>query len=388
MIPIRERGVRGGLLRPLLLVAAFLTVACSSDRVRISGRMVGGGSRTVYLEEVTPLAQTVVDSALLDEAGGYRLELRNVGRTPSLYNLIYDGDKIPLFLCGGDRLTVSAAGRPVSNYTVEGSGESETLRLFYQPFVAGMARLDALAMRFDGSARGDGEAARRLKAEYRAEYLAVKREQLRFIVEHKSSLAAVYALYQRLPGDNSLFSPESDVIYYRMVADAVEERYPDSSYLPSLAGEIARMDARIDLVSNISEAGFPDVALPDMFGRTIRLGELEGKVVLVDFWSAELGNSNAINAELKELYARYADRGFEIYQIGVDRSKEQWIAAVQEQRLPWISVCDFRGAHSPALGLYNVRKVPTNFLIDREGTVVARDLYGVALERALEARFD
>lgn len=388
MIPIRERGVRGGLLRPLLLVAAFLTVACSSDRVRISGRMVGGGSRTVYLEEVTPLAQTVVDSALLDEAGGYRLELRNVGRTPSLYNLIYDGDKIPLFLCGGDRLTVSAAGRPVGNYTVEGSEESETLRLFYQPFVAGMARLDALAMRFDGSARGDGEAARRLKAEYRAEYLAVKREQLRFIVEHKSSLAAVYALYQRLPGDNSLFSPESDVIYYRMVADAVEERYPDSSYLPSLAGEIARMDARIDLVSNISEAGFPDVALPDMFGRTIRLGELEGKVVLVDFWSAELGNSNAINAELKELYARYADRGFEIYQIGVDRSKEQWIAAVQEQRLPWISVCDFRGAHSPALGLYNVRKVPTNFLIDREGTVVARDLYGVALERALETRFD
>lgn len=392
MISLRERGsrraLRGGLLRPLLLVAAFLTVACSSDRVRISGRMVGGDSRTIYLEEVTPLAQTVVDSAQLDEAGNYRLELRNAGRTPSLYNLIYDGDKIPLFLCGGDRLTVSAAGRPVGNYTVDGSEESEALRLFYQPFVAGMARLDALAMRFDGSAQGDEEALRRLKTEYRAGYLAVKREQLRFIVEHKSSLAAVYALYQRLPGDNSLFSPESDVIYYRMVADAVEERYPDSPYLPSLAGEIARMDARIDLVSNISEVGFPDVALPDMFGRTVRLGELEGKVVLVDFWSAELGNSNAINAELKELYARYADRGFEVYQIGVDRSKELWIAAVQEQRLPWISVCDFRGAGSPVLGLYNVRKVPTNFLIDRQGAVVARDLYGVALERALEARFD
>lgn len=392
MIAAADRGVRGalrgGIFRSLLLLAAFFAASCSSDRVRIAGRMVGGESRTVYLEEVTPLAQTVVDSARLDEVGNYRLELREAGATPSLYNLIYDGDKIPLFLCGGDRLTVSAAGRPVGNYTVEGSEESEALRLFYQPFVAGMARLDALAMRFDRSVQQDEEAVRRLKADYRAAYLAVKREQLRFIVEHKSSLAAVYALYQRLPGENWLFSPESDVIYYRMVADAVEERYPDSSYLPSLAGEIARMDARIDLVSNISEAGFPDVSLPDMFGRAVRLSSLEGKVVLVDFWSAELGNSNAINAELKELYGRYADRGFEVYQIGVDQAKEVWINAVQDQRLPWISVCDFRGAHSPVLGLYNVRKVPANFLIDREGTVVARDLYGVALERALEAHFD
>lgn len=114
-------------------------------------------------------------------------------------------------------------------------------------------------------------------------------------------------------------------------------------------------------MSNIAETNFPDVELPDMFGRKVRLSSLQGKVVLVDFWSAELGNSNAINAELKEVYAEYADRGFEIYQIGVDVSKDIWINAVQEQQLPWISVCDFRGRNSPALGLYNVQKLPANF---------------------------
>ena len=88
------------------------------------------------------------------------------------------------------------------------------------------------------------------------------------------------------------------------------------------------------------------------------------------------------------VYAEYADRGFEIYQIGVDVSKDIWINAVQEQQLPWISVCDFRGRNSPALGLYNVQKLPANFLIDREGIVVARDLYGTGLQRALEAQFE
>ena len=87
----------------------------------------------IYLEQVTPLAQTLIDSAQLDETGNYKLELCDVDRTPALYNLVCNGDKIPLFLQGGDRLTVSSVGRVVHNYTVEGSEESELLRRFYQP---------------------------------------------------------------------------------------------------------------------------------------------------------------------------------------------------------------------------------------------------------------
>ncbi|MFR9129661.1 MAG: hypothetical protein ACLVJK_07675 [Alistipes putredinis] len=62
----------------------------------------------IYLEQVTPLAQTLIDSAQLDETGNYKLELCDVDRTPALYNLVCNGDKIPLFLQGGDRLTVSS----------------------------------------------------------------------------------------------------------------------------------------------------------------------------------------------------------------------------------------------------------------------------------------
>ncbi len=246
-------------------------------------------------------------------------------------------------------------------------------------------RLDEIAAGF-GRADLTEEERRETARAYTEEYNRIRREQLRFIVEHKEHLAAVYALSQRLPGDRNLFNGDSDVVYYRTVAEAIEKSYPRSPYLASLNAEIARMDARITLASGIAEAGYPDLVMNDMYGREVRLSSLEGKVVLVDFWSAELGNSNVLNAELKQIHARYKDspKGFEVYQVAVDTNKPLWIAAVQEQRLPWISVSDLLGRTSPALGLYNVRKLPANFLIDSEGTVVARDLYGRTLEQKLD----
>ena len=176
------------------------------------------------------------------------------------------------------------------------------------------------------------------------------------------------------------------MVYYRTVAEALQESYPESPYLQSLQAEIARMDARISLTSQITEARHPDI-----YGKKIRLSSLAGKVVLLDFWSAELGSSNALNADLKELYRKYADApvGFEVYQVAVDTSKPLWITAVQEQQLPWISVSDLRGHSSVALGLYNVQRLPANFLIDKEGTIVAKNIYGKSLEaaRAVERRF-
>jgi hypothetical protein len=74
--------------------------------------------------------------------------------------------------------------------------------------------------------------------------------------------------------------------------------------------------------------------------------------------------------------------------VSADRSKAVWIRAVQEQALPWVSVCDFRGERSPALGLYNVQKLPSNFLIDREGNIIAKDIYSTALDKRLAELLD
>lgn len=364
---------------------AFVMGSCQSSRVKISGRFVGNEARTVYLEQVTPLAQTIVDSVTLDKDGNYRFDLKEAPQTPMLYNLLFAGERIPLLIERGDRITVGSVGNVVRNYTVEGSEESELLRQFYQSYVAGMQRLDAIVAEYTAP---NLEEARRtqLAREYTDEYYRIRREQLRFIIEHKGSIAAVYALSQRLPGDTYLFNGDSDVVYYRAVAEAIEQSYPRSPYLAALNAEIAGMDARIKLASQIAETGFPDLEMTDMYGKRVRLSSLLGKVILLDFWSAELGTSNMLNAELKNLYEKYARTkvGFEIYQVAIDTSKPIWINAVQTQSLPWISVSDLRGQASPAVGLYNITKLPTNFLIDPEGTVVARDLYGKSLEQKLD----
>lgn len=371
----------------LILLSATVALMCSCQpaQVTIDGRLVAGDEKTVYLEQVSSLRQQVIDTATLDNEGNYRFEVEQVAKTPSLYNILYNGERIPLFLSAGDHLKVNSVGNIVRNYTVEGSTESELLRSFYQSFIAGAQNLESIAKRVSNQALPAEEREALLK-EYTDQYYAIRREQLRFIAENKASLAAVYAIYQRLPGDQYLSDGVNDVIHYRSVAEALAANYPESPYLVMLRGDITRMEAAQRLVEEMTESTFPDLELSDIYGKKVRLSSLLGKVILLDFWSAELGNSNVMNAELKEIYAKYhkAATPFEVYQVAVDTSKPLWISTVQEQQLPWISVSDLRGRASTALGTYNVTKLPTSFLIDKEGTIVGRDIRGEELERKLQ----
>ena len=338
----------------------------------------------VYLEQSTVLEQQLIDSVALGEDGNFVLLLENSDQTnPTLYHLIYDNNRIPLLLKGGDNVTVSSAGNALRNYTVEGSEESELLHKFNASYVDGVLKLNDIMSRLTANDLAD-DARHDLAVEYTKLKNEIKRQQLGFIVENKDHIAAIYALYQRLPGDANLFNGDSDVIYYRTVAEALAESYPDSHYLPLLRSQIARMDAQISLLSQVKETNFPEIAMPDMYGKEQSLSSLEGKVILLHFWSAAVGNSNAMNADLKEIYAKYHDQGFEIYQVGIDTSKALWINTIQEQQLPWISVSDLRGEASPAVGAYNVQSLPANFLIDREGNIADRNLSGEKLEQAIK----
>jgi peroxiredoxin len=283
---------------------------------------------------------------------------------------------------GGDNIELNAAGKVARNYTVIGSLESELLQQFNQSFIDGAVKLNGIIAKFsDGLS---DEQRKEITKEYSKLYLDIKKQQLHFIIENKNRIAAVYALHQRLLNEAYLFNGDSDVIYYRTVADAIAETYPESHYLPILRSQIARMDAQISLLSQVKETTIPEISLPDMFGNKRSLSSNIGKVVLLQFWSAALGNSNTLNADLKELYTKYREQGFEIFQVSVDTSKSVWINAIQEQKIPWITVSDLRGESSPALGVYNVQKLPSNYLINREGHIAGKDLMGESLEAEIK----
>ena len=368
----------------IAVIVVVAVIGCRNNDVEIAGRFVGLNSNMVYLEKMSATGQHIVDSVTLDNDGAYYFKVENVGATPTLYNVLYSSERIPLLISRGEKIALNAMGNALLNYTVSGSHESELLRKFNKDFVEGQLELNRTVHNYHSA---DDSTRKQLAQRYNSIYHTIKRQQISFIIENKEHLASVYALYQRLPGEQYLSSADSDLIYYRTVADAVSESYPTSPFLLTLSNDIARMEARISLINSIESRTYPELKGSDMYGNEIALSSLEGNVVLVDFWSAEAGNSNAFNAELKEIYEEYESEGFRVYQVSADTSKAAWITAVQEQRLPWISVCDFMGEASPMLRAYNIRKLPSNFLIDRNGDIIGKDLYSSALERKLDEIF-
>ena len=365
-----------------VVVLMMALSSCQSSKVKIAGRFVGSDADMVYLEQNTTLEQTIIDSVKLADDGSFTLKINEATATPTLYNVIYNNERIPLLVKRGDKISVQSAGSVLRNCEVEGSEESVLLHSFNKEYINNVALLNEIIAKYtDGLSE---EQTKAISKEYTELYRNIKRSQLRFIIENKSTIAAVYALYQRIPNDANLFNGDSDVIYYRTVAEAIEQSYPESPYLPILRTQIARMDAQLNLLSNIKETSFPEIKMADMYGNQKSLSALEGNVILLHFWSASIGNGNAINADLKEIYAKYHEQGFEIFQVGIDSSKATWINSVQEQKLPWISVSDLQGQASNSLKLYNVSKLPANYLIDRDGNIVAKDLTGEKLEAEIK----
>ena len=372
-------------MKKIFFVATVLLMAlssCQSSKVKISGRFVGSDANMVYLERNTTLEQAIIDSVKIAEDGSFTLKISDAPSTPTLYNVIYNNERIPLLVQGGDKINVQSAGSVLRNCEVSGSLESELLHKFNKEYISGVAQLNQIISKYTDDL--SEEQTKAVSKEYTDLYRKIKRNQLRFIIENKDRIAAIYALYQRIPNDANLFNGDSDVIYYRTVAEAIEQTYPESPYLPILRTQIARMDAQLNLLSNIKETSFPEIKMADMYGNQESLAALEGNVILLHFWSVAIGNGNAINADLKEIYAKYHEQGFEIYQVGIDTSKAAWINAVQEQQLPWISVSDLQGQASSSLKSYNITKLPANYLIDRKGNIVAKDLTGEKLEAEIK----
>lgn len=369
-------------MRQLLQIAiAALLCACTAPSANISGKIVGSNSNQLYIEHNSPSGKTSLDSTAIGTHGEFSIKIKSCQPTPELYHLIVGNERIPLFLKSGDDITVNSIGSLTNNYTVDGDQTAELLQSFHKSYVGEISKLNRLAAKFSTTS---GQEREDIMTQYSKEFKRIKREQLRFIVENKTSPVAIYALYQRLPGDAFLHNAESDAVYYRTVLEALKESMPESAYIARLEEDIKQLESRQELLNNVRETGYPDIDLPDMYGKRQRLSSLQGKVILLDFWSAELGNSNLNNAELKEIYAEYHDSGFEVYQVGIDTQKALWINTIQEQRLPWISVSDLNGTQSIAVRLYMVDKVPTNFLIDSQGNIAGRNLYGDKLEKRLK----
>lgn len=131
-----------------------------------------------------------------------------------------------------------------------------------------------------------------------------------------------------------------------------------------------------------------EIALPSVNGDTLRLSSLKGKVVLLDFWASWCGPCRVSNKNLVKIYEKYKPKGFEIFGVSLDDEKDKWKAAIKKDKVTWLQVNETGGWEAKVAQAWNLVAIPTSFLIDKDGRLLAMDLEGKELEKALKYLLD
>ncbi len=346
----------------LIIMAAAVMAACTPS-AKINGTIESAPSTEVIVKLLDVNRYEILDTVSTDASGRFSYKVEIEKGQPEFVYLFHNDTKIAsLLLEAGDNVSVSAD--TLGNYTVEGSEESQKLAQVEKDYAAAIGRLSSIAAKMDNAS--DKELAE-LRRAIGKEYVDYYRSRVLYILQNSTSLTAVPVLYQNFGADLPVFSQTTDAIHFVNVSDSLATVYPDSKYVKALRKEAERRFGFLELESaimNAQEVGYPDIELPDIKGEKVKLSEVDSKVIMIYFWSAADASQKMFNLDvLKSLYDDYNGRGFEIYQVALDPDKTGWAQVVKQQDLPWVNVCDIRGADSPYVMTYNIGSLPSVFII-------------------------
>jgi peroxiredoxin len=162
------------------------------------------------------------------------------------------------------------------------------------------------------------------------------------------------------------------------VAEKAQKEWPNTPQVKEFVAFVEK--SKLTAVGQVA----PEIALPDPQGKVIALSSLRGKYVLVDFWAKWCGPCRRENPNVVKAYHKFKDKGFEVFGVSLDRTKEDWLQAIQQDGLVWTHVSDLSYFNSQAAVDYNINAIPFSILVDPQGVIVAKNLRGAALEKKLE----
>jgi hypothetical protein len=365
-----------------VLLAALLLAGCNNDnKVIMKGAFTVPAEGMVYLDQSEVDRSTRVDSTEI-KRGRFKFVTEVTG--PEFYQLRFPGNEfVALLVMPGENISLELGKTPVAmNYTVQGSPGSADIRLLDQQLLVTKTRLDSVrniynALSIDDLAVRGPE----LQKTYTEAVEAQRKFNIKFVVEHISSMSSIQALYQRLDENTYVLYQPRDLQYLKIVSDSLSVRYPVSRHVRALkenvTSELNQMyiDRISDLAMQLPETkSSPE--LPDINDKMVGVSSLKGKYVLVSFWSTTSEASMNQLPLLRSIYNDYHRKGLEIYQVSLDPDPERWKSVVRFEEIPWISVREPDPANPIYARLMNITSLPSNLLYDPQGNIVNTNLTG------------
>lgn len=363
-------------------VLALVLGSCSNKQFSVSGQITDATDSLLYFENMGLNGPVTVDSVKLGQDGTFSFTA-DAPTNPEFYRLRIDKQIINIGIDSTEEVTVKASYPNMSwKYDIQGSEECAKMKELALMQLDLQTRVNAIEQNPNVSYDAEADSINGILAVYKDQ---VKRN---YIFKEPMKAYAYYALFQTVTVEGRpmlIFNPRNskdDVKVFAAVATSWDSFYPESERgknLHNIAIEgmknqrivEAQQNQTID-PSKVNTSGIIEIALPDNKGVVRKLSSLAGKVVLLDFNIFKAEGSVKHNMWLRELYNKYHQQGFEIYQVSLDPDEHFWKTSTEA--LPWVSVRDENGTNSDYAVQYNIQQVPTYFLIDRNNTLQKRDV--------------
>jgi len=381
----------------LYLVAVMLFAGCKNNTIQISGTLLNPvKGEYIFIDELKSNELITVDSLKLGDNGKFNFK-REIN-LPTFYLLkINENNFLTMIVEPGENISMNAHYDSV-NYpiSIAGSKGTESMAEYNRTLRRTIKKLTGLNNIYTQNANSPElpsiiESLDSMAQNYLNEINSYTKT---YIDKNLTSLVSLFALYQQIAPSVYVLNPSRDLKYFVKVDSSMSILYPENEMVASLHKQVHELVANIKgetAIGPVSGVGAeaPEITLSTPEGDTIKLSSTRGSVVLLDFWASWCAPCRLENPNLVKAYDLYHNNGFQIYQVSLDKTKDAWIKGIQDDHLgKWIHVSDIQYWNSIVVPLYKIESIPFNFLLDKEGRIIASNLRGNQLQEKLAELFN
>lgn len=356
-----------------VLLCVFFISCKVTPKFELTGTLTGADGKIITLSVYDKDGVNILDT--IDIVNGkvdYKKELAEpvlliLGEQGKRGSASFFADNVPYTINGDVDSLTNALVTGGSNYAIYKLANQADDKLRE---ISGELR----AKYIEANKSGDTATANAISSEYDAEVVKSEVAKLKIVELNPESPVSAYMIYEQYR-HKSLEDIKEGVAKLSLKLDG-------STYYMALKERISKLEAVA--VGQIA----PDFTLADTNGELLKLSDIKGDVILVDFWASWCGPCRRENPNVTALYKDYKDKGFEILGVSLDNKKEAWLKAIEDDHLNWYHVSDLKGWKSAAAQLYAVNSIPHTVLLDSEGKILAKNLRGEELRQLVSELLD